>query len=117
MRRTRGVSRLTTSAVASVDSIGRRADAYFGGWEFQLRWKKPKQSLPQSLAVGVAYMFCRALHTLLVNEVNVTQGWLFVGENFEQDIFSQKLVCGSDRIIPRIKNIAGAVLLDSALLN
>ena len=45
-------ARLTTSAVASVDSIGRRADA-LAGWEFQLRWKKnPKPPLPQSLALA-----------------------------------------------------------------
>ena len=60
----------------------------------------------------MAYMFCRALHTLLVNEVNVTQRWLFVGANFEQDIFSQKLVRGSDGVIPRIKDVAGPVLLE-----
>jgi hypothetical protein len=47
-----------------------------------------------------------------VNKVNVTQRWLFVGANFEQDIFSQKLVRGSDRVISRIKDVAGPVLLE-----
>jgi len=62
-------------------------------------------------------MFGRALPTLLVNEVNVIQGWLFVSANFEEDIFSQKLVRGSDRVIPRIKDFAGPVLLEFGVLN
>jgi hypothetical protein len=48
----------------------------------------------------------------LVGEVNVTQRGLFVGENFEQDIFSQKLVRSSDCVIPRIKDVPGPVLLE-----
>ena len=47
-----------------------------------------------------------------MNEVNVTQRWLFVSANFEQNIFSQKLVRSSDRVIPRIKDVAGPVLLE-----
>jgi hypothetical protein len=43
---TRGVRGLYTSAVASADSIGRRATC-IAGWEFQLGWKKkPKPSFP-----------------------------------------------------------------------
>jgi len=57
-------------------------------------------------------MFGRALPTLLVNEVNVIQARLFVRGNFEQDIFSQKLVRGSDRVIPGIKDVTGPVLLE-----
>jgi len=40
-----------------------------------------------------------------MNEVNVIQARLFVRGNFEQNIFSQKLVRGSDRVIPRIKDV------------
>jgi hypothetical protein len=47
-----------------------------------------------------------------MNEVNVIQARLFVRGNFEQNIFSQKLVRGSDRVIPRIKDVAGSVLLE-----
>ena len=36
----------------------------------------------------------------------------FVSANFEQDIFSQKLVRGSDRVVPRIKDVAGPILLE-----
>ena len=57
-------------------------------------------------------MFGRTLPTLLVNEVNVIQARLFVRGNFEQNIFSQKLIRGSDRVIPRIKDVAGPVLLE-----
>ena len=57
-------------------------------------------------------MFGRALPILLVNEVNVIQGRLFVRGNFEQNIFSQKLIRGSDCVIPRIKDVAGPVLLE-----
>ena len=52
-------------------------------------------------------MFNRALPTLLVNEVNVIQGRLFVRAKFKQDALSQKLVRRSDRVIPRIKDVAG----------
>ena len=57
-------------------------------------------------------MFGRTLPTLLVNEVDVIQARLFVRGNFEQNIFSQKLVRGSDRVIPRIEDIPGPVLLE-----
>ena len=57
-------------------------------------------------------MFGRALPTLLVNEVNVIQARLFMRRNFEQNIFSQKLIRGSDGVIPRIKDVAGPVLLE-----
>ena len=57
-------------------------------------------------------MFGRTLPTVLVNEVNVIEARPFVRGNFEQNIFSQKLVCGSDRVIPRIKDVSRPVLLE-----
>jgi hypothetical protein len=57
-------------------------------------------------------MFGRALPTLLVNEVNVIQCRLFVRGNFEQDILGQKLVRRSNRVIPRVKDLARPVLLE-----
>jgi hypothetical protein len=57
-------------------------------------------------------MLGRTLPTLLVNEVNVIQRRLFVRGNFEQNMFSQKLLRGSDRVIPRIEDVPGSVLLE-----
>src|SRR6516225_7103128 len=45
-------ARLTTSAVASVDSIGRRADAYWQVGSPNCAGKKPKPLLPQSLPLA-----------------------------------------------------------------
>ena len=57
-------------------------------------------------------MFSRTLPTLLMNEVNVIEARPFVRGNFEQNILSQKLVRRSDGVIPRIKDVAGPVLLE-----
>ena len=43
--------------------------------------------------------------------MSLNVGFLWV-KNFEQDIFSQKLVRSSDRVIPRIKDVPGPVLLE-----
>ena len=48
--------------------------------------------------------------------MSLNVGFLWV-KNFEQDIFSQKLVRSGDRVIPRIKDSPDPYCLNSALLN
>jgi len=55
-------------------------------------------------------VFCRASDPLLVNEVEVIQGWLPAVEHFEQDSFSRHLQGSRDSVVPRNKNVAGSVL-------
>ena len=62
----------------------------------------------------VTCVFCRAVNSLLVNEVNVVQSRRPVSEHLKQDRFSHELQCGSDSIIARIKNVADPVLFEFA---
>ena len=57
-------------------------------------------------------MFCRALHTLLVNEVNVTQRGLFVGEKFRTR-YLQSETCTQQRPrYPANQGFSGPVLFE-----
>src|SRR6185437_6870778 len=62
----------------------------------------------------VAYVLCRTIDPLLMNEVDVAQGRLPVREDLKQDAFGHELQCGSDSIVTRIKNVTVAVLLEFA---
>src|SRR5262249_13795964 len=56
-----------------------------------------------------AYVLCRAVNPLLVNEVQVTQGRLLVRVRLEQDTFGHELQGGSDSVVARNADVARPV--------
>ena len=52
------------------------------------------------------YVLCGAIDPLLVNEVQVIQGWLSVREHLEKNSFGHDLQGSSDRVVSGVTDVA-----------